>query len=156
MRNYREKQKKIIDKSNCKTNGKANVSRLDKERDKEREDINLCVHHGMQKRVYDANFESFWSVYPRKKEKAKAYQCYNARLNDGFSEDELLTAASKYAEECRKRKTDERYIKLGSTFLGANTPFVDYLNKRSNADETEEYRRPAADLYREFMSGRND
>lgn len=51
--------------------------------------------------------------------KAKAYQCYNARLNDGFSEDELLTAASKYAEECRKRKTDERYIKLGSTFLGA-------------------------------------
>lgn len=117
---------------------------------------NICVHHGMQKRVYDANFESFWSVYPRKKEKAKAYQCYNARLNDGFSEDELLTAASKYAEECRKRKTDERYIKLGSTFLGANTPFVDYLNKRSNADETEEYRRPAADLYREFMSGRND
>lgn len=42
MRNYREKQKKIIDKSNCKTNGKANVSRLDKEEDKEKDKYNTA------------------------------------------------------------------------------------------------------------------
>lgn len=76
---------------------------------------------------YSVHFESFWSIYPRKKEKAKAYKAYNARLNDGFSEDELLTAATAYAKECTDRKTEEKYIKHGATFLGPNTPFTDYL-----------------------------
>ena len=47
---------------------------------------------------YSVHFESFWNAYPRKKEKAKAYKCYNARLNDGYSEEELLTAATEYAK----------------------------------------------------------
>lgn len=65
---------------------------------------------------YSVLFESFWNAYPRKKEKAKAYKAYNARLKDGFSEDELLTAAIAYAKECSERKTEERYIKLGLRF----------------------------------------
>lgn len=36
----RDHNGKIIDKSNCETNGKANVSRLDKEEDKERDKYN--------------------------------------------------------------------------------------------------------------------
>ena len=39
---------------------------------------------------YSVHFEEFWKVYPRKKEKAKAYKYYLARLKDGFSEEELL------------------------------------------------------------------
>lgn len=101
---------------------------------------------------YSVHFESFWNAYPRKKEKAKAYKCYNARLNDGYSEEEMLTAAVEYANECRKRKTEERYIKLGATFLSASTPFVDYLNEKRDKDETEECRRPAEDKYREYLS----
>lgn len=101
---------------------------------------------------YSVNFESFWNVYPRKKEKAKAYKCYNARLKDGYSEEELLTAAIEYAKECKERKTEERYIKLGSTFLSAITPFVDYLKKEGDKSETEEHRGPAADMYREYLS----
>ena len=101
---------------------------------------------------YSVHFESFWNAYPRKKEKAKAYKCYNARLNDGYSEEELLTAAAEYAKECKKRKTEERYIKLGSTFLSASTPFVDYLKKEGDKSEAEERRRPAADFYEQYMS----
>lgn len=101
---------------------------------------------------YSVHFESFWNAYPRKKEKAKAYKCYNARLNDGYSEEEMLTAAIEYANECRERKTEERYIKLGATFLSASTPFVDYLNEKRDKDETEECRRPAEDKYREYLS----
>ena len=59
--------------------------------------------------------------------KRQAYKCYMARLADGFSEDELETAVKRYADECKKNHTEERYIKLGATFLGPNTPFVDYL-----------------------------
>lgn len=101
---------------------------------------------------YSVHFESFWNAYPRKKEKAKAYKCYNARLNDGYSEEELLTAATEYAKECKERKTEERYIKLGSTFLSASTPFVDYLKKEGDKSEAEERRRPAADFYEQYMS----
>ena len=78
---------------------------------------------------YTCAFEEFWSVYPRKQEKAKAYASYKARLADGFSEDELMTAVKRYADECEARNTEKRYIKLCATFLSANTPFVDYLGE---------------------------
>lgn len=76
---------------------------------------------------YSCAFEEFWEAYPRKKEKAKAYKCYKARLADGFSEDELMTAVKRYAAECKARRTEAQYIKLGATFLSASTPFLDYL-----------------------------
>lgn len=86
--------------------------------------------------TYTACFETFWDSYPRKKEKAKAYKCYQARLKEGYSEQEMLTACKNYAEECTKNKTEERYIKLCATFLGCNTPFVDYLKKEQKNDTT--------------------
>lgn len=76
---------------------------------------------------YSVHFEAFWKAYPRKKEKAKAYKCYLSRLNEGFSEDELMKAAQAYSAECQSNRREERYIKLGSTFLGPDKPFVDYL-----------------------------
>lgn len=101
---------------------------------------------------YSVHFDAFWDAYPRKKEKAKAYKCYKARLSDGYSEEELLTAAIAYAKECKERRTEDRYIKLGATFLGASTPFIDFLGRENDANEKSEYRRPAADYYREYMS----
>jgi len=79
------------------------------------------------KNTYSCAFEALWAAYPRKKEKANAYKCYKARLADGFSEDELMTAVKRYADECKSRGTEVRYIKLGSTFLSSSTPFTDYL-----------------------------
>ena len=74
-------------------------------------------------------FEEFWKQYPRKKEKANAYKQYMARINAGYTEDELLGACKNYAEECKKQRREERYIKLGATFLSASEPFRDYLQK---------------------------
>ena len=93
-----------------------------KEKDKEKVKDNV-----KDKKTYTCAFEALWDAYPRKKEKAMAYKQYQARLNNGFSEDELMTAVKRYAEECRKNKTEQRYIKQGATFLGHNTPFEDYL-----------------------------
>lgn len=103
---------------------------------------------------YSVCFESFWKEYPRKKEKAKAYKAYKARIKDGFSEVDLLTATRRYAEECRQKGTEERYIKLGATFLSANTPFIDYLeNEKENEDEANNQdRRKTADLYRDMLN----
>ncbi|MCM1245710.1 MAG: phage replisome organizer N-terminal domain-containing protein [Roseburia sp.] len=78
---------------------------------------------------YSTEFERFWSMYPRKVDKAQAYKKYNARLNDGFSPDELYTAVCNYAEQCQRDKTESKYIKHAKTFLGESTPFLDYLPK---------------------------
>lgn len=133
MKEYREKQKVKV----CKTNSKVNVSHTDKESDKEKE-----------KDKYISSFSEFWKVYPRKQDKGQAYKCYQARLNDGYTEDQLLTACKNYADECQKNGTEQRFIKHGSTFLSVNEPFLDYLKGDSNdsmagTSRTDEERRNA-------------
>ncbi len=85
---------------------------------------------------YNAPFEKFWKAYPRKKEKAKAYKCYMTRLKEGYSEETLYQAAVNYAADCQRQKTDERYIKLAATFVGVNTPFLDWIEKEGISDES--------------------
>ncbi len=80
---------------------------------------------------YSTYFEKFWTTYPRKADKAQAYKKYKARLEDGFSHEQLLEAARNYAEQCRRDRTEEKYIKHGKTFLGEGTPFLDYLPKNA-------------------------
>jgi hypothetical protein len=80
-----------------------------------------------KKSEYTDEFETLWDAYPRRKEKQKAYKSYLARLKDGYSEDELLLAVKRYAEEVKQMKTEEAFIKHAATFFGANLPFVDYL-----------------------------
>lgn len=78
---------------------------------------------------YEIGFEKIWECYPRKINKGGAYKAYKARLNAGYSEEELMQAVNNYAEECNKNKTEQKFIKHGSTFWGSATPFVDYLDK---------------------------
>lgn len=80
-----------------------------------------------EKKEYICAFDAFWKIYPRKNDKARAYKQYQARLKDGYTEDQLLTACKNYAAECKKEKREQRYIKHGATFLSANEPFLDYL-----------------------------
>ena len=80
---------------------------------------------------YSTDFEELWSIYPRKADKAQAYKKYKARLEDGFSHEQLLQTAKNYAEQCKRDRTEEKYIKHGKTFLGESTPFLDYLPKNA-------------------------
>lgn len=86
---------------------------------------------------YSVDFEEFWSIYPRKADKAQAYKKYKARLEDGYSHEQLCQAAKTYAEQCRRDRTEEKYIKHGKTFLGESTPFLDYLQKNEVRTSTE-------------------
>lgn len=79
--------------------------------------------------LYITRFEETYKIYPRKGDKKRAYSCYQARLKEGYSEDELYAATKNYADYCEREKRDQKYIKLATTFFGVNTPFVDYLPK---------------------------
>jgi len=69
--------------------------------------------------------------------KGEAYKKYKARRNDGYSDDELITAAKSYATACKRLGTDKQYIKHPKTFLSDSLPFRDYLpNEREQEKPT--------------------
>lgn len=94
------------------------------------EEKNIYINNN----IYPSNFDEFWKCYPRKQDKGQAYKCYQARLNDGYTAEQLLTACKNYAAECEKENREKKYIKVGSTFLSANEPFLDYLKGGSGED----------------------
>ena len=133
MQEYRAKQKDKICKVNSKVNSKVNVNTLD----------NISISNSTSKNNISTSFEDIYKEYPRKGEKKKAFSCFQTRLKEGYSEEELLIATKNYAEQCKKEKREQRYIKLASTFFGVNTPFVDYLPKggTGNYSKSMEYGR---------------
>lgn len=78
-------------------------------------------------------FAAFWDAYPRKVGRAEAVKAFAARIAEGFSPEELTTAAKNYSADCEKNRTEERYIKHARTFLGAATPFADYIKGETPA-----------------------
>lgn len=82
------------------------------------------------KSEYTAEFEEFWDVYPRRKEKQAAYRCWKARLREGTQPRVMIEAARLYAEECCRKSTQEEFIKQAKTFLGPNKPFLEYFEAK--------------------------
>lgn len=93
----------------------------------------MCDSNG---ETYSTEFEEFWRIYPRRKEKRKAYHCYKAAIKDGYTPTQLNHCAEVYATECAG--VQERFIKHAATFLSKkDKPFEDYLNQ-SRIKETQE------------------
>ena len=148
------KVKQAVSKSeaSCKQNiSKSEASVNVKENENEKENVNVKE----KDKTYSCVFEELWKAYPRKKEKSAAYKAYKATLNKGFSEDELITAVKRYADECKKEQRDSRYIKLCSTFLGPNTPFMDYLGKENGNDSGRKTTK-SKDYIQEFIDSGGD
>lgn len=103
--------------------------------------------------IYASSFEEVWKIYPKKKEKSASYKKYQARLNDGYTEEELLKATKAYVAECEKTG---RWVKTAKTFFGENTPFTDYLKagEENAVQETEaERQQRLADEYNRKYGG---
>jgi hypothetical protein len=75
---------------------------------------------------YPDDFLSFWSVYPRKLEKAAAAKAWKARIADGHQPATIIEGAKRYAEVVERDRTEPKFIKHPATFLGPTTPFVEY------------------------------
>ena len=103
-----------------------------------------------KRKNYATEFECFWEVYPRKADKGEAYKKYLTRLKDGWSPEQLLTAAKKYRAQIVANRTDQKYIKLCKTFLSDTTPFADYLTKTERQGASNE-----ENPYAEWKDGAN-
>lgn len=105
---------------------------------------------------YGKDFEEFWAVYPRKVDKGQCFKKYKARINDGYSKDELLEAAHNYAEQCRKQRTDQQFIKHGKTFLGDTLSFTDYIPPKQKKDPVIQQESEIPDGTNPFRKGESD
>lgn len=77
---------------------------------------------------YTQEFESFWLIYPRRKEKRKAFKAWSARTKENVYPEDMITAATNYSLYCKNQRTEERFIKHPSTFLGPDKPYEEYVN----------------------------
>jgi len=88
------------------------------------------------KEEYTPEFEQFWTFYPRKIEKKRAYRQWKARLKEKVSPEDLIKAAKHYAEYCKKRNTEPEYIKHASTFLSRDKPYEEFTNHEERQTDT--------------------
>lgn len=86
---------------------------------------------------YPEEFEETWKHYPRKTNKRQAAIAWLETLNKGAEPDELFTATKRYASKIRNAGTEEKFIKMGSTFFGPQLPWEDFLDDGSQAPAPE-------------------
>lgn len=88
-----------------------------------------------KRRAPKASMEAFdkaWALYPKRSggnPKTLAEKAWKSRIKDGVPEDELVLAASNYAEVCRREGREGTvYVMQGSTFFGPNERWKDFLD----------------------------
>lgn len=82
--------------------------------------------------AFDSDFEAVWRLYPRKVEKQKALKAYQARRRAGVAPERLLAAVTHYAEA--RTSTEQRFIKHGASFLGADGPWSEWVDGNPEAE----------------------
>lgn len=71
--------------------------------------------------AYSNEFEQFWSFYPRKVDKKKAYKAFNTAIKK-HSLETIVEGTKKYAKSVKGKEA--QYIKHAATFLN-NESFID-------------------------------
>lgn len=107
----------------------------DKEKDKEKD---KDQPKGRSINQYSEEFEEFWSIYPRKVGKKRAYDLWKRRLTVRNQElkaqpEELIKAAQNYANHCEMNGTETKYIKHPSTFLSDKLDYLDWIDYQPQA-----------------------
>ncbi|MEX0416811.1 hypothetical protein [Bacillus sp. C30] len=88
------------------------------------------------KHSYSDDFEEIWSIYPKKRNKPKAYQRYKEALDKNHSHDDIKYGITCYAKECEKQNTELQYIKMLEGFLNDGR-YLEY--KKSEPKQTANY-----------------
>ncbi|MDC2867527.1 hypothetical protein [Bacillus sp. BP-3] len=88
-----------------------------------------------KKNSYSDDFEEIWSIYPKKRNKPKAYQRYKEALDREHSHESIKYGVSCYAKECQQKGTELQYIKMLEGFLNDDR-FTEYKQIVKTNSET--------------------
>lgn len=94
---------------------------------------------GRGKIAYSEGFERFWKNYPRRIAKDAAWLAWGRTMAGAYGpappEEALITAARRYSEWCLAKGRDDEHILHGSTFLGPQRRWVDFVSGASGAGD---------------------
>lgn len=76
--------------------------------------------------TYPSSFEDWYKSYPNPQNKKQTLYNWILCVEGGAKETDLLIAAQRYAEHCKKEGVDKKYIKHSTTFLGPAEPWRDW------------------------------
>lgn len=82
--------------------------------------------------ILEAEFEEVWQLYPRKQGKESAKKAYVKARNQGAVKEEIEAGIKKYVEYIDHNKTEQRYIKQGSTWFNQRCWEDEYDNNGGN------------------------
>ncbi|MGX5475973.1 conserved phage C-terminal domain-containing protein [Bacillus toyonensis] len=90
------------------------------------------------KHSYSDDFEEIWSIYPKKRNKPKAYQRYQEALEKNHSHDDIKYGITCYAKECERNSTELTYIKMMEGFLN-DERYLEYKKPVQKQQQTATY-----------------
>ena len=67
----------------------------------------------------DTDFERFWTVYPRRVDKARAKKTWSSKVKQGCQPEDIIAGAQRYAKE--RNGQDPKYTKHPATYLNAKS-----------------------------------
>ena len=86
-----------------------------------------------KKEKKESEFESLWTLYPRKLGRADAFRHFKAQVLNGGDYESIKTAIQNYVSYIERQRTEERFVKHGSTFFNADwKDWVNYSGQPSN------------------------
>ena len=100
-----------------------------------------------KKSVLKEEFETLWSIYPRKQGKEKAFGYYEKARKSGTTYDEIEYGIISYIRYIQAEQTEPQYIKMGSTFFSQKAWNDDWTIKPKSSGN------PFDDLHRR-MTGK--
>lgn len=83
---------------------------------------------------YSPEFESFWSVYPKRKGKARAWEAWCRLISGGQDASYLIRKATDYAKECSLKHVEEHFIKRPQGWLNDCRFDDDYFTGTTQVD----------------------
>lgn len=81
---------------------------------------------------YTEEFEAAWAIYPRSSGKLAAFKVWETRIKQGSNPDDMIAAAVNYAAAMKREKTEEKFIKMGSTFYGDKEWYRDWITVKTD------------------------
>jgi len=88
-----------------------------------------------QDNMFAVQFETFWSAYPKKRNKEQGRTAFEKLMKAGVTFDSVMVGVKGYAENCRSDGTESKYIANASTFLNQKR-YAEYGNNQSDSIES--------------------
>lgn len=118
-------------KNECKSNAIASQLHMPIEDENENKDINKDINTTiLNTNIYITVFEELWSKYPRRQGKKAAFKHFNSSIKSDQDVQLIQKALNNYITYIEINKTEEKYIKHGSSWFNNWQDWVEYKQNK--------------------------